>query len=75
LRYFDKEDEGRALAKKMSLESSKWAETALRKEDFEAWFFRLLLEYGRIVDDGRAQLGYDPNARSSVGAFDDNVAE
>jgi hypothetical protein len=73
LRYFDKEAEGRALAKKMSLESSEWAEAALRKEDFETWFFRLLLEYGRVVDDDRAQLGYDPTARNTVGVPNDTV--
>jgi hypothetical protein len=30
----------------------------LRNVDFEAWFFRLLLEYGRVVDDGREGIGY-----------------
>ena len=35
-----------------------WAGKALRKEDMEIYFFRLLLEYGRIVDDNRDKLGF-----------------
>ncbi|EPS28045.1 putative UDP-Xyl: (mannosyl) glucuronoxylomannan/galactoxylomannan beta-1,2-xylosyltransferase [Penicillium oxalicum 114-2] len=35
-----------------------WAETALRKEDMEIYFFRLLLEWGRITDDQRDVLGF-----------------
>ncbi|KAJ5688632.1 hypothetical protein N7462_003024 [Penicillium macrosclerotiorum] len=36
----------------------KWAEIALRKEDMEIYFFRLLLEWGRLTDDQRDVLGY-----------------
>ncbi|KAL6235641.1 hypothetical protein BDW75DRAFT_133881 [Aspergillus navahoensis] len=36
----------------------KWAETALRKEDMEIYFFRLLLEWGRLTDDRRDTLGF-----------------
>jgi hypothetical protein len=36
----------------------KWTEIALRKEDMEIYFFRLLLEWGRITDDQRDVLGY-----------------
>jgi hypothetical protein len=36
----------------------KWAETALRKEDMEIYFFRLLLEWGRLTDDRRDSLGF-----------------
>ncbi|THC96238.1 hypothetical protein EYZ11_004272 [Aspergillus tanneri] len=41
-------------------EGRKWAEKALRKEDMEIYFFRLLLEWGRITDDQRDMLGYRP---------------
>jgi hypothetical protein len=75
LRYLDKDDEGRALARKMSRESTKWAEAALRKEDFEVWLFRLLLEYGRVLNDDRAQLGYGPTARTATGSHDDAEPE
>ncbi|KAL9107617.1 MAG: hypothetical protein Q9227_007520 [Pyrenula ochraceoflavens] len=35
-----------------------WANKALRKEDMEIYFFRLLLEWGRVLDDQREELGY-----------------
>ncbi|KAL4916996.1 hypothetical protein BDW62DRAFT_184790 [Aspergillus aurantiobrunneus] len=38
----------------------KWAEAALRKEDMEIYFFRLLLEWGRLTDDRRDSLGFKP---------------
>ncbi|KAF2772118.1 hypothetical protein EJ03DRAFT_267334 [Teratosphaeria nubilosa] len=34
-----------------------WAEKALRKVDMEVYFFRLLLEWGRVTDDGREGIG------------------
>ncbi len=39
-------------------EGRKWAEKALRKEDMEIYFFRLLLEWGRLTDDRRDLLGF-----------------
>lgn len=41
-------------------EGRKWAEKTLRKEDMEIYFFRLLLEWGRLTDDLRDLLGYKP---------------
>ncbi|KAJ5934141.1 hypothetical protein N7466_003688 [Penicillium verhagenii] len=38
----------------------KWSEIALRKEDMEIYFFRLLLEWGRLTDDQREELGFKP---------------
>lgn len=35
-----------------------WAGRVLRKEDMEVYFFRLLLEWGRITDDRREMLGF-----------------
>ncbi|KAF9886817.1 hypothetical protein FE257_011064 [Aspergillus nanangensis] len=48
--------EGRWIAE----EGRKWANKALRKEDMEIYFFRLLLEWGRLTDDQRDTLGYRP---------------
>ncbi|KAK4033195.1 glycosyltransferase [Parachaetomium inaequale] len=45
-------------AERMALRGREWAEKALRNEDLEVWFFRLLLEYGRVVDDDRENIGY-----------------
>jgi Glycosyl transferase family 90 len=36
-----------------------WAARVLRKEDMEVYFFRLLLEWGRVTDDNREKLGFD----------------
>jgi hypothetical protein len=35
-----------------------WAGKVLRKEDMEVYFFRLLLEWGRMTDDNRENLGF-----------------
>ncbi|TVY18027.1 Beta-1,2-xylosyltransferase 1 [Lachnellula arida] len=39
-------------------EGRDWAAKVLRKEDMEIYMFRLLLEWGRIVDDRRNELGF-----------------
>ncbi|GAO18427.1 hypothetical protein UVI_02046950 [Ustilaginoidea virens] len=44
LHFFSRSDLGAADAETMAAESRDWAGRALRKEDMEAWFFRLLLE-------------------------------
>jgi hypothetical protein len=40
-------------------QGKKWAEKALRREDAEAYLFRLLLEWGRVTDDRRDEIGYE----------------
>lgn len=35
-----------------------WAGEVLRKEDMEVYLFRLLLEWGRLTDDRRGELGF-----------------
>ncbi|KAK1025092.1 hypothetical protein LTS16_023499 [Friedmanniomyces endolithicus] len=39
-----------------------WAGQVLRREDMEIYFFRLLLEWGRLTDDGRDEIGFDVDA-------------
>lgn len=34
-----------------------WSRKSLRTVDMEAWFFRLLLEYARVTDDARHEIG------------------
>lgn len=58
VRYLDRENDGRILAAQMAEDGRQWASKVLRKKDFEAWFFRLLLEYGRLVDDDRERIGF-----------------
>ncbi|OBT88937.1 hypothetical protein VE02_02841 [Pseudogymnoascus sp. 03VT05] len=48
------EFEGRLIAKR----GSEWAAKVLRREDMEVYMYRLLLEYGRIIDDDRDNIGY-----------------
>ncbi|KAH7392038.1 hypothetical protein DE146DRAFT_757793 [Phaeosphaeria sp. MPI-PUGE-AT-0046c] len=52
------DSEGERKAREIAERSTMWHDKVLRKVDFEAWFFRLLLEYGRIVDDNREEIGY-----------------
>lgn len=42
----------------IATESRKWANKALRREDMEVYLFRLLLEWGRVIDDDRDSLGF-----------------
>lgn len=59
VRFLSAEGEGgKPLAEKVAEQGREWAGKALRNEDFEVWFFRVLLEYGRVVDDGREEIGY-----------------
>ncbi|KAI4125765.1 MAG: hypothetical protein LQ347_005240 [Umbilicaria vellea] len=58
VRYFAQEEEGKLQAPRIAVQGREWAGKALRNEDFEVWFFRLLLEYGRLVDDNREIIGY-----------------
>lgn len=58
IRYLLGEREGKLMAEKVARGSTEWANKALRKEDMEVYLFRLLLEYGRVVDDDREKLGY-----------------
>ncbi|KAH8692846.1 putative capsule-associated protein CAP1 [Talaromyces proteolyticus] len=58
VRYFAAEEEGKIQAPRLAKQGKEWAEKVLRNEDLEAWFFRLLLEYGRLIDDNRENLGF-----------------
>lgn len=45
-------------AEMIAEEGRAWAARVLRKEDMEVYFFRLLLEWGRMTDDNRENLGF-----------------
>ena len=47
-----------AVGEKIAEAGRAWAEKALRKEDMEIYMFRLLLEWGRLTDDNRDEIGY-----------------
>lgn len=49
-----REEEGERIAR----EGAEWVRKVMRKEDMEIYFYRLLLEWGRLTDDRRDELGF-----------------
>jgi hypothetical protein len=45
-------------AKWIAEEGRKWAEKTIRKQDMEVYLFRMLLEWGRVIDDDRDDNGF-----------------
>ncbi|KAJ2905208.1 hypothetical protein MKZ38_006114 [Zalerion maritima] len=60
LRVFRDTKQGKKEGKRLAGVESDWANQVLRKEDLEVWYYRLLLEYRRVVDDKRDSLGFSP---------------
>ncbi|KAK3902661.1 hypothetical protein C8A05DRAFT_43960 [Staphylotrichum tortipilum] len=58
VRFFVGNGEGKKDGERVARGSREWAGEVLRNEDLEVWFFRLLLEYGRLIDDDRENIGY-----------------
>ncbi|KAL0579315.1 hypothetical protein V5O48_002713 [Marasmius crinis-equi] len=46
------------LAKRIALEGRRWSQTFWRREDLVAYFFRLMLEYTRVMSPNREELSY-----------------
>ncbi|KAI9869799.1 MAG: hypothetical protein M1830_005078 [Pleopsidium flavum] len=44
--------------KRIARQGKEWANKVLRRDDMEIYMFRLLLEYARMIDDNRDQIGY-----------------
>ncbi|KAI0802875.1 glycosyltransferase family 90 protein [Xylaria sp. FL0064] len=51
-------------AKKIAMDGKAWAESVLRKEDMQIYVLRLLLEYARISDDRRENMGWVDDIKS-----------
>lgn len=64
VRFFSEESatvsQGTKEAERVAIQGREWANKVLRHEDMEVWFFRLLLEYGRVIDDNRENIGFLP---------------
>jgi len=58
VRYFATGAAAQKEAERLANQQRDWANKVLRHEDMEVWFFRLLLEYGRVIDDNRNEVGY-----------------
>ncbi|KAF4589389.1 glycosyltransferase family 90 protein [Ophiocordyceps camponoti-floridani] len=54
----------------ISRRGQKWAEQALSKNEMEVYLFRLLLEWGRLIDDRRDDIGY---RRKQGGSFENEA--
>ncbi|KAM7215027.1 hypothetical protein V8F06_009553 [Rhypophila decipiens] len=48
-----------SAGEKIALSGRDWARKALRKDDMQVYFFRLLLEWARLIDDRREELGFE----------------
>lgn len=60
-------------AMRMAKQGREWAEKVLRPEDIEIYLLRLLLEYGRIIDDNRNHIGFIGDGGEEMRAFDARV--
>jgi Glycosyl transferase family 90 len=54
----DQVPDGDEAARRIASNGQVWAQRSLRKIDYEVWMFRLLLEYARVMDDKRDEIGY-----------------
>ncbi|KAF3483597.1 uncharacterized protein GIQ15_02921 [Arthroderma uncinatum] len=61
-------------AHNLATQGREWAEKVLRNEDIEAYMYRLLLEYGRVIDDNRASIGYHGDG-SELKDFDEKLTQ
>ncbi|EFE45062.1 capsular associated protein, putative [Trichophyton verrucosum HKI 0517] len=59
-------------AQNLARQGREWAEKVLRNEDIEAYMYRLLLEYGRVIDDNRDSIGYHGDG-SELKEFDEHL--
>ena len=59
MRYLVEEEEGREIGKRIAEQGREWARRTLRTEDLEVVFIRVLMEYARIMSDGREGMGFD----------------
>ncbi|KAI1151417.1 hypothetical protein F4825DRAFT_358571 [Nemania diffusa] len=75
VRYFADRPDGEKEAERLANQQSEWANKVLRHEDMEVWFFRLLLEYGRVIDDHRASIGYTVGASETTIHSDEDKKE
>jgi hypothetical protein len=46
------------MARRIAEEGKEWAELVLRREDMAIYTYRLLLEWARVCDDNRLQMGW-----------------
>ncbi|KAG4439907.1 hypothetical protein IFR05_004631 [Cadophora sp. M221] len=55
-RYFLDDEEGKRVAETLAMESKTWARKTLREVDLTAAYFRVFLEYTRLLNDERDSM-------------------
>ncbi|KAJ5701422.1 hypothetical protein N7488_008970 [Penicillium malachiteum] len=55
VRFLTEEPEGQTLGRNVAQQSYDWSRRALRLKDMRIFWWRLMLEYGRLVNDDRDQ--------------------
>ena len=58
LDYFTSSAKGDAAARLLASTGKRWGEQVLRRDDMLLYVWRLLLEFARVCDENRLQLGY-----------------
>ena len=68
LNFMAKDERGQAIAKNIADAGRQWQQTALREEDMDLAFLRIMLEYARLTSDERDQSGMCPRGRTRITA-------
>ncbi|KAF3016606.1 F-actin-capping protein subunit beta [Penicillium rubens] len=58
VRFFEQDPAGKEIARTIGEEGQSWAAKTLRNDDMDVYMFRLMLEYARVQDDRREDLGF-----------------
>ncbi|KAJ5320797.1 hypothetical protein N7476_003799 [Penicillium atrosanguineum] len=58
VRFFEQDPVGQGIARTIGEEGQLWAAKTLRNDDMDVYMFRIMLEYARVQDDRRENLGY-----------------
>ena len=66
LNFMAKDERGQAIAKNIADAGREWQQTALREEDMDLAFLRIMLEYARLTSDERDQSGICPRGRTRI---------
>ncbi|KAJ5531818.1 hypothetical protein N7527_005211 [Penicillium freii] len=58
VRFFEQDSAGQEIARTICEEGQSWVAKTLRNDDMDVYMFRLMLEYARVQDDRRENLGF-----------------
>ena len=64
LRFLVTTESGQKISKDIADRGREWQQKALREKDMDLAFFRILLEYGRLLSPERDETGYCPDGRT-----------